>query len=393
MFKPAATASPVSLAPPPASSAGASDVVDDPLLGVDLLLNNRCGVPVGGPPPASVEEDGGGERLDVEEEDDGPVEEEDDVEEDVEEEYARPPPRVVEMETTAEIIAKKQDLLYEFNRLEKRGCPIPRRFTLASSLHEMQAELDRIKRDREVDNSIKLQRRVLMSVVSGVEWLNGTFDPVGAKLEGWSDAVYEQINDYDPVFEELHIKYQSKASMPPEAKLLCMVMGSGFMHHMTSSMFKTQTPALGDVLKSNPDLARNLAAATSQHMAQQIRSAGDLFGSVLGGAFAQGFGAAAPAEPEPTASRPVLRGPRTTDVDDLLKDFERFDAARPVSAGARSTASSGRSRNSSPARPPSVSGSDLADLMMAVDTRGGPSPVRGGKRKAAGKAALDLEML
>ena len=235
-----------------------------------------------------------------------------------------------------DIIIMKKELLYQFERLEKKGVKMPKKFTLASNLDEMKMEYERLKRDKEIDSSVKLQRRMMMAAVSGVEWLNGKFDPLGAKLDGWSDSIYENIDDYDDIFEELHEKYKGKAKMAPELKLMMMLGGSAFMHHMTHSMFKSQLPGLDEILKQNPELAKNLAAATSQHMAHQQQSAGNLFGSIgnmfsgfFGGGGGGGGGMMQPPpqqqqqpiyaqhSPQPKVS---MKGP--SNVDDLLKEFE-----------------------------------------------------------------------
>lgn len=250
-----------------------------------------------------------------------------------------------------QVLIMKKELLYQFERLEKKGVKLPRKFTLSSSLEDMKMEYERIKRDKEIDSAVKLQRRIMMSVVSGVEWLNGKFDPVGARLDGWSDSIYENIDDYDEIFEELHDKYKGKAKMAPEVKLLMMLGGSAFMHHMSHSMFKDQLPGLNDILKQNPELARQLAAATTQHMATQQTSANSLFGSLgnmVSGFFGGGGNASQqqppapqqqyqrpmspqssfpfPPPPRPSNPPPPMQ-PRTnmkgpSDVDDLLREFE-----------------------------------------------------------------------
>ncbi|NBX51244.1 hypothetical protein EBT25_15275, partial [bacterium] len=127
-----------------------------------------------------------------------------------------------------EIIQAKQELLYQFDRLEKKGMRLPRKFTMQSSLEDMKAEYARLKRDREIDNSIKFQRKVMMAVVSGVELLNNKFDPFNVQLNGWSDSVHDNIDEYDDVFEELHDKYSGKAKIAPEIRLLMMLGGSAF---------------------------------------------------------------------------------------------------------------------------------------------------------------------
>ena len=74
---------------------------------------------------------------------------------------------------------------------------------------------------------------MLMAFVSGLEFLNNKFDPFDLKLDGWAEAVNENMDEYDEVFGELHQKYSSKAKIAPELKLLFMLGGSGLMLHMT----------------------------------------------------------------------------------------------------------------------------------------------------------------
>ena len=229
-----------------------------------------------------------------------------------------------------EILRKKQELLYQFDRLEKKGIKLPRKYTLASSLEEMVSEYERLKKDREVDASIKFQRRLVMAFASGVEFLNDRFDPFDVKLSGWSEKVHEDIDDYDDIFEELHEKYKGKAKVAPELKLLFMMGSSAFMFHLTNSMFKTSIPGLDQVLKQNPELMKQFAAATANTMAQQQKQSNGPFAglaSMFGGMFGGGGGSnSEPQEqrdPGPTNvkfTNTKMRGP--TNVDDILDELK-----------------------------------------------------------------------
>ncbi|QOI90290.1 hypothetical protein QKU58_gp041 [Pyramimonas orientalis virus] len=167
-----------------------------------------------------------------------------------------------------EINNEKTELLYQFDRMEKKGFKIPKRFCMESSLDEMKAEFERIKKDKEVDTSVAFQRKMMLAFTTGVEFLNNKFDPFDVKLDGWSENIHESIDDYDEVFEELHSKYSSKSKMSPEMKLIMMMGGSAFMFHLTNSMFKSSMPQMGDVLKQNPGLMKQFASATANTMAQ-----------------------------------------------------------------------------------------------------------------------------
>lgn len=213
----------------------------------------------------------------------------------------------------------KKEILYQFERMEKRGITLPKKFSLSSDYEEMKFELNRIKRDLKLDSAIKFQRKVLMTSVNGIEILNNTFDPLGAKLNGWSAKVYDDLDDYNDIFEELYDKYRGKTSLPPEVRLLMSLGGSAFMFHMSNS-FSNQLPGLSEILKNNPDLAKNLAGATAEHMANQQTSANSLFGN-LGGMFSGFFNRGQSPAQQPISQqqgpRPNMRGP--SNIDELLK--------------------------------------------------------------------------
>jgi hypothetical protein len=236
-----------------------------------------------------------------------------------------------------DVINAKREILYQFDRLEKKGYRLPRKFTMASSLDEMKQEFERIKRDKDIDASVNFQRKTMITVVSGLELLNNYFDPVGAKLDGWSESINENIDDYDDIFEELHDKYKGKAKMAPELRLLMMLGGSAFMFHMTNTMFKTQMPGIDQVLKQNPELAKQFAAATANTMQQNTSSPlmsglGGMFSSMFGGGgnnqgagglFSGLFGGGNSPPPQPQATRPKMKGP--SGMDDILREMEGGD--------------------------------------------------------------------
>jgi hypothetical protein len=234
-----------------------------------------------------------------------------------------------------DIMNTKRELLYQFGRMERKGIKVPKKFTLASSLEEMKLEYERIKIDREVEASVRFQRNMLQTVVSGVELMNKKFNPFDIKLDGWSESINESITDYDDIFEELYHKYRGKSKMPPELRLLFSVGGSAVMFHITNSMFKTSLPGLDQVMKNNPDLMRQFAAATMNTMDQNARpqqqesgGGSGVFG-MLGSLFGFGGGGhqGVPdmgmppmhAHSQQSAPRPHMRGP--SNMDDILREM------------------------------------------------------------------------
>ena len=139
----------------------------------------------------------------------------------------------------------KREMLYQFERLEKKGVKIPKQFTMSSNLDEMRSEYERMKNDRNIDVSVRFQRKILMAIITSIEYMNSKFDPFDVELDGWSESVNDNINDYDDIFEELHEKYKGRANMAPEIKLMLALGGSAFMFHLRNSMFKAAAQALG----------------------------------------------------------------------------------------------------------------------------------------------------
>lgn len=224
--------------------------------------------------------------------------------------------------TEDEIANEKCELLYQFDRLEKKGFKLPKKFSMDSSLEDMKAEIARIKKDKEVDASIAFQRKMMLAFTSGVEFMNNRFDPFDIKLDGWSENVHESIDDYDDVFEELHHKYKSTSNMSPEMKLIMMMGGSAFMFHLTNTMFKSSMPQMGDVLKNNPDLMRQFASATANTMAQSNQDKtgmSGMFSSMFGSSKQQSPNAPYP-PPQQSATGNTMRGP--SNLDSILDNLD-----------------------------------------------------------------------
>jgi hypothetical protein len=254
---------------------------------------------------------------------------------------------------------EKSEYLNKLQRLEAKGFPVSRKFTLDNSLDEVKAEYFRLVDARQLETSIKFQRQMLMGAITGMEWLNGRFDPFDVKLEGWSESVHENVEDFDEIFEELYDKYKDRGKMSPEMRLVMAVGGSGFMCHVSNTFFRSKMPSMDDVLKNNPQLARQMAAAAAQQAGPGF---GNFMGMAMGvdsqpqngnggnggpiaatGAFfagSSGIPAGVPPAPSydspsppPVTPRPTARremsGP--SGVDDILKTFDEVRRAEAAS--------------------------------------------------------------
>jgi len=165
---------------------------------------------------------------------------------------------------TSEILEKKE-ILYQFDRLRSKGVNVPYSFTMNSDLNEMRTSYERIKREKEIDASVRFQRKMMMGFVTGFEFLNNRYDPFTVELNGWSEQVHETLDDYDDIFEELHEKYNATGSdMAPELRLMISLGGSAFMFHLTKRMFSnSKLPKVEEVLQKNPELMRKFQEASA----------------------------------------------------------------------------------------------------------------------------------
>jgi len=137
-----------------------------------------------------------------------------------------------------------------------------------SKLEDLEFELSLHKTTAETEASVHFQQKILMAAVTGMEFLNNKFDPVNAKLDGWSESVMDSITDYDEIFMKLYEKYKNKSQMSPEIQLIVTLVGSGFMFHLTQALFKTAMPNLGKTLGENPDIMNSISKAMGQSMGQ-----------------------------------------------------------------------------------------------------------------------------
>jgi hypothetical protein len=322
---------------------------------------------------------------------------------------------------------EKSEVLNKLQRLEKKGFPVSKRYTMDNTLEEMNQEFNRLVDTRNLEASLRFQRQALMSVVTGLEWANGRFDPLDIKLDGWSEAVHENVEDFDEIFEELYDKYKERGKMPPEARLVMALAGSGFMCHVSNTFLKSRMASVSadDILKNNPDLAKQFAAAAASQagpgfgnfMNMAMNGAQAPQGAPVGGGAGNFFGSSAQAaaqaaeesqararaevlsggqpmnqhpsvvasmEPPRQTARREMRGP--TGVDDILQSFAE---AR------RNEAMDGSAFPEIPVNPSSATAAAIEIQSMASEDIGSTTESkagRGRRRRQAVGNVVSLEL-
>lgn len=247
--------------------------------------------------------------------------------------------------TSEEEAAKKSEMLTQLERLDRKGVG-GTKMTVANTVEEIKAELNRRKDATGLEASLRFQRSMMTTVTSGMEFLNSRYDPFGVHLDGWSEQITQNMEDYDEIFEELYDKYKDKSKVAPEVRLIMSLGLSAAMCHVTNTMFKSRAPGMDEILRKNPGLAQQFAQAAAKEVSPGFANfmsmgpggggdggsgrRGDAtppmgMGGMggIGGFMSSMMGGSAPVPPSPppeaaTARRP-MRGP--SGVDDILNQL------------------------------------------------------------------------
>jgi hypothetical protein len=174
------------------------------------------------------------------------------------------------------IMKEKYELLRKFERLQKLGVPMRKRFTLDSPLDEMKMEMDFMRREKQMDQTIKQFCDWFITGMSALEWSSknvAIMKAFGLQLDGLSESAQMNVADMEEDFEELYDLYGDKMQMHPLVRIpirTCMMV---YMVHLTNQMArKAPIPNIDDVLRTNPAIAQQLAQAAMQQQTQSMRS-------------------------------------------------------------------------------------------------------------------------
>lgn len=167
-----------------------------------------------------------------------------------------------------EEMRKKKNLLYTLKRFQKKGFTLSRNYNLNSDLFEMKAEVDSIKREANLDATVATMKKGLTISTYLLEMLNNQFDPINAKLDGWSNQVKDDVDhgDYDEVFEELYDKYSNRFQMPPEMRLASMLGTSALQYHVAQVVVNRtlNNNKTDQILQQNPQIKKDIMNAVNE---------------------------------------------------------------------------------------------------------------------------------
>ena len=294
--------------------------------------------------------------------------------------------------TPEETLREKFKYLRKLEELERKGAKLSRKYTMDANLEEMKGEYELIISEKESSNSVKFQGRMLMAAVTGLEFLNNRFDPFDIKLDGWAEQVQENVDDYDEIFAELHEKYQSKAKMAPELKLLFQLGGSAVMVHMTNTMFKSAMPGMDDIMRQNPELMQQFTQAAVNTMGETHPGFGGFMNDVMGDRRSEpppGIPTGPPPQPMRTQQPRSERSQIPNNRPDMARARGKEDSVNNVEAPV------GPQRPEMSHRPEMQGPSDISDLLSGLKSRNidiqAKTPAGPGKRDGSTISISELK--
>lgn len=173
------------------------------------------------------------------------------------------------------LMKEKYEILRKFERLQKLGVPIRKRFTMDSPLDEMKMELEFIRKEKAMDATIKQFSEWFITGMSGLEWGSKNINMLkmfGLQLDGLSQSAQMNVGDYEEDFEELYELYGDKLRMHPLVRIPMRTCLMVYMVHLTNQMaMKAPVPNIQEILRQNPDIARQMATEAMKTQSQQFR--------------------------------------------------------------------------------------------------------------------------
>tara|TARA_A100001015_G_scaffold321573_1_gene453065 strand:- start:1204 stop:2304 length:1101 start_codon:yes stop_codon:yes gene_type:complete len=132
---------------------------------------------------------------------------------------------------------KKMEKLAKLIELKNRGFNLTKNYSLDSNYEEMCFEIEHWSNYQMKKDGVELGKSFLMNAVTAMEFLNDRYDPFSFKLNGWSEQVKVNSDNYNDVFGELYDKYKTSGKkIEPEIKLLLMLSASAVTFHASKSL-------------------------------------------------------------------------------------------------------------------------------------------------------------
>jgi hypothetical protein len=180
-----------------------------------------------------------------------------------------PQPRVSSHMTEREKRRKKRMMIKKLEEWAEKGSfKSINQFDMNSNYDEIEDEYEGALEDKRKRDSVKLQGWWFTTIINTFEYGNALLNPFDLNLDGWGEQVSEDLDSYEDLFAELHEKYKG-GKMAPEISLLLRIGFSAAVVNMSNKMLSSSTPGFGDVVKQSPELMKMFSNAAVNVMSQE----------------------------------------------------------------------------------------------------------------------------
>lgn len=168
-------------------------------------------------------------------------------------------------------VNRRRRLYIELKRYCKRNkLEFPSHLHQDSPYHELKSYLAMLRSEKQMEQGVEMCKKVLVGITGVFEYLNTRFDPIGLKLEGFSENVSDNRDELTEPLEEIYEKHADKFDVPPGVKILMIIGGAAAQTHMMNSMtggkpsYQPQTQQ--HVYKSAPPTAHSKPSVSDPAM-------------------------------------------------------------------------------------------------------------------------------
>lgn len=160
----------------------------------------------------------------------------------------------------------KIDRLKNNRQFKKAGLRFVKEYSMNSDYEEMKNEYDIMYNNYQLRKSIDTQKQMFITFASLLErFSKSSYNPFDTDLDEFGDVVTDDIDSYEDIFEDLHLKYVGEGGdYPPELRLAFKFVASMSMCVIRKKIIEQDNsmPLLKDVLTENPQLKKQFEEAS-----------------------------------------------------------------------------------------------------------------------------------
>jgi hypothetical protein len=132
---------------------------------------------------------------------------------------------------------EKKELIYEFWKMEKNGIPVSKKWTQEDNIFEMRFEYHKLKSETDLKEKVKFIWNIFTMFNGIAQLANEKLNPFGISMDGWTDTLEQEKNDYETLLRKMYKQISYKWSLKPHVQFL-MMFGGQFISFIAPRILK-----------------------------------------------------------------------------------------------------------------------------------------------------------